>query len=217
MLVGNDNQGVNVDPEDEPGNQLAGIDIRWALPRQIPIALYMQGIGEDGRGGTPFPGSWLRQVGAEVWGDIGSLRHTTFIEVSETTCREGGFGASDSKPNCAYNHSIYRTGYRYKGRVMAHGMDGDGLSYSLGSTLVQSSGHSWNVLLRYMEINRVGSPDPRHTLSATPQDIADIQISHDRITSFGTFKLGIGYSRLDDEVSAETSNEASAFIQWSSR
>jgi len=100
---------------------------------------------------------------------------------------------------------------------MAHGMDGDGLSYSLGSTLVQSSGHSWNVLLRYMEINRFGSPDPRHTLSATPQEIADIQISHDRITAFGTFKLGLGYSRLDDEVTAATSNEASAFVQWSSR
>jgi len=217
MLVGNDNRGVNVDPEDEPGNQLAGIDIRWALPRQIPAALYMQWIGEDGRSGTPFPGSWLRQVGAEVWGGIGGLQHATFIEISETTCREGGFGSSDAKPNCAYNHSIYKTGYRYRGRAMAHGIDGDGLSYSLGSTLVQSSGHSWNVLLRYMEINRVGSPDPRHTLSATPQDIADIQISHDRITAFGTFKLGLGYSRTDDEASAATSNEASAFVQWSSR
>ena len=28
LLVGNDNQGVNVDPDDEPGNQLGGIDIR---------------------------------------------------------------------------------------------------------------------------------------------------------------------------------------------
>jgi hypothetical protein len=45
LLLGNDNQGVNVDPADEPGNQLGGFDIRWSLPRQIPVALYMQWIG----------------------------------------------------------------------------------------------------------------------------------------------------------------------------
>jgi hypothetical protein len=33
LLLGNDNRGVNVDPEDEPGNQLGGFDVRWALPR----------------------------------------------------------------------------------------------------------------------------------------------------------------------------------------
>lgn len=217
MLVGNDNAGVNVDPDDEPGNQLAGIDIRWALPRQIPLAFYLQWIGEDGRNGTPMPGSWLRQGGAEVWGGIGSLRHSTFFEISDTACHEGGLGEADIKPNCAYNHGIYQTGYRYNGRVMAHGIDGDGLSYSLGSTLVQTSGHSWNVLLRYMEINRVGAPNPRHTLSATPQDITDIQISHDRMTAFGTFKLGLGYSRIEDAASAATENEVSAFIRWSSQ
>ena len=217
LLVGKDNGGVNVATEEQPGNQLAGFDIRWALPRQIPVALYMQWIGEDGRPDTVLPGSWLRQVGAEVWGGIGTLRHTTFFEISDTACREGGIGAADIKPNCGYQHHIYKTGYRYGGRSLGHSTDGDGLSYSLGSTLVQSSGHSWNVLLRYMEINRVGSPDPRHSLSATPQDIADIQISHDRITAFGTFKLGLGYGRLDDAVTDEVSNETSAFIQWSSR
>ena len=51
LLVGNDNRGVNVDPADEPGNQLGGFDIRWRLPKQMPAALYMQWIGEDGRGG----------------------------------------------------------------------------------------------------------------------------------------------------------------------
>ena len=217
MLVGNDNKDVNVNPEDEPGNQLAGIDIRWALPRQIPVALYVQWIGEDSRKDSPSPGSWLRQAGVEFWGTLGSLGHRTYAEVSDTTCHEGALGAGDPEPNCAYRHHIYRTGYRYQGRSMGHSIDGDGLSYSLGSTLVQSSGHNWNVLLRYMEINRIGKPDPSHSLSATPQDIADIQISHDRITDFGTFKLGLGYSRLDDEATNEVSNETSAFIQWSSR
>ncbi len=96
-------------------------------------------------------------------------------------------------------------------------MDGDGLSVSIGSTLVQSGGHTWNLSLRYMEINRKGVPDPRHTLSDTPQERTDIQISYERITNFGRVYAGIGYGRIDDEVSQMTTSDVSGFIRWSSR
>jgi hypothetical protein len=215
MLLGRDNRDVNVDPSEEPGNQLAGYDIRWALPAGIPLALYVQGIGEDGRNATALPGSWLKQVGIEVWGSLAGLQHRTHFEVSDTACHEGGLGFADIKPNCAYNHDIYLTGYRYKDKALGHGMDGDGLSYSLGSTLVQSGGYGWNVLIRYMEINRVGAPNPRHTISATPQELVDVQLTHNRETSIGRFDIGLGYSRLDDSASSTSSNEVSGFIQWS--
>ncbi len=132
-------------------------------------------------------------------------------------CQEGGFGGSDNKPNCAYEHFIYQTGYRYKGRSIGHGADGDTLSYSIGSTLVQTADHSWNVSLRYMEINRQGVPNPRHTLSPTPQERIDIQISYDRSTGLGRFYVGIGYSYLDDESSGTDSSEVTGFIRWSTR
>ena len=217
LLLGNDNRGVNVDPADEPGNQLGGFDIRWALPKQIPVALYMQWIGEDGRGGGGAIGSWLRQLGLEYWGTIGDLSHRTHFEVSDSMCQEGGFGSSDNKPNCAYEHGIYQTGYRYNNRPIGHGADGDTLSYSIGSTLVQSAGHTWNATLRYMEINREGLPNPRHTLSPTPQELVDIQLSHERETKYGRFYAGIGYERLDDEVSGTSDSNVTGFIQWSSR
>ncbi|MDH4022438.1 MAG: capsule assembly Wzi family protein [Gammaproteobacteria bacterium] len=216
MLVGNDNAGTNVDPEDEPGNQLAGFDFRWVLPREMPLALYAQWIGEDGRNGTAKPGSWLRQAGLEYWGRIGSLAHRTHMEFADTSCREGGLGFSDIKPNCAYEHSIYKTGYRYNGKSLGHGIDGDGRSYSMGSTLLQSAGHSWNILVRYMEINRVGEPEPRHSISPTPQDRTDIQLTHDRWTRFGRFCLGLGYTHLDEAAGNATSNDISAFLSWSS-
>jgi hypothetical protein len=214
LLLGNDNKGVNVDPEEEPGNQLAGLDLRWALPRRIPVALYMQWIGEDSRQGGPQIGSWLRQAGIEYWGSVAGLQHRTHFEVSDTLCREGGFGFSDRKPDCGYEHSIYETGYRYNGRSLGHGADGDGLSYSLGSTWVESAGHSWNVSLRYMEINRSGASDMRHTLSASPQELADIQLTHERLTEIGRFHFGLGVSRLDDSTTGESSDDVTAFIQW---
>jgi hypothetical protein len=217
VLTGKDNRGNNVAPEDEPGNQLAGYDIRWSLPKDIPFALYMQWTAEDGRGqGVPL-GSFLRMVGAEHWGTVGGFAHRTHLEIAETTCREGGFGSSEKKPNCAYNHRLYPTGYRYNKRVMGHSIDGDGRSYSLGSTLVQSAGHTWNVSLRYMQINQEGSPDPAHSLSSTPQDRADVQLSHERLTRFGRFHIGIGYIYLDDEASGTDSSDLTGFIRWSTR
>jgi hypothetical protein len=215
MLNGNDNQGANVDPEDEPGNQLAGFDMRWSLPREIPLALYMQWTAEDTRDTGASLHQWLRQVGVEYWGTIGGLTHRTHFEVGDTLARRGGIGENSAVPNSAYNHSIFKTGYRYKGRSLGHSMDGDGLSYSLGSTLVQSAGHTWNLSLRYMEINRAGSPDSHHTLSATPQELTDIQLSYERLTAFGRFYAGIGYSRLDDEVSGLTTSDSNGFLRWS--
>ena len=217
LLIGNDNRGSSLDIEDEPGNQLAGFDMRWTLPKEVPVALYAQWIAEDNcEGCGPF-GAWLRQVGLEHWGQIGQLSHRTHFEVSETTCREGRFGTGEERVPCAYEHSIYKTGYRYNGRSIGHSGDGDTLSYSLGSTLIDSLGHTWNVSLRFLEINRIGMPNNRHTLSPTPQDLLDIQISHDRLTHLGRFYAGIGYSQLDDMATDVSDSEFSAFVRWSSR
>jgi hypothetical protein len=103
MLLGKDNRGITVDVNEEPGNQLAGFDVRWALPMQIPVALYLQWIGEDGRDAKAIPGSWLRQAGVEVWGRVGEATHRTHIEVSDTSCHEGGLGFSIALPRPPYS------------------------------------------------------------------------------------------------------------------
>ena len=216
LLIGKDNRGVNVDIEDEPGNQLGGFDIRWRLPREVPVALHLQWIGEDGRGGGGAIGSWLRQVGAEHWGTFLGLSHRTYVEVSETTCREGGFGFGQLKPNCGFEHEVYLTGYRYQGRSLGHPTDGDSRSYSIGSTLVQSGGYIWNAQIRYMEINRVGAENPRHTLTPTPQDLLEVYVSHERMTKYGRFHAGVGFSQIDDKATETSSSDAFGFFQWSS-
>ena len=216
LLLGRDNLNSEVTRENEPGNQLGGIDIRWTLPKQIPVAVYAQWIGEDNCDGCGPIGAWLRQIGLEHWGEVAQLSHRTHFEVSDTTCRDGRFGFGDERLYCAYEHHIYQTGYRYQGRAIGHGTDGDSRTYSLGSTLVQSAGHSWNVSIRYMEINRLGQPNVRHTLTPTPQEQIDLQISHDRKTRFGRLYAGLGYSRLDDEATGVTDSDVTAFIQWSS-
>jgi hypothetical protein len=217
VLNGNDNKGANVDEEDEPGNQLAGIDVRWSLPRQIPVALYMQWIAEDTRKTGAQLHQWLQQVGVEYWGRVGRYTHRTHLEVSSTTARLGALGEGSFIADNAYNHFIFETGYRYKGRPIGHGMDGDGLSWSVGTTLAGAEGNTWNLSIRHMDINRIGDPDPWHTLSATPGERADIQLSHDRMLGIGRIHAGIGYQWLSDDLSGESSNDFQAFVRWSSR
>jgi hypothetical protein len=121
-------------------------------------------------------------------------------------CQEGGIGFGGEKPNCAYNHSLYQTGYRYRGRAIGHGIDGDGFSYTIGSTLLDSRGNSLNVLARRVDINRVGNQ--QNSLSATPQDIAELSVSYRKQFSLGTLSLGVEYSRLRQD-SADSGTDSS--------
>lgn len=216
LLLGNDNPGINVDPNAEPGNQLGGFDLRWSLPRGYPFAFYAQWIAEDTRRGGPEIGSWLRQAGIEYRRAVSGSSLNMHVEVAETSCRDGGLGFSELDPDCGYEHGIYATGYRYRGRSLGHGMDSDGLSYSFGSTLVQSAGHSWSILMRYLEINREGAPGARHTLAATPQTRYDLQLRHEREFAGGNLHFGIGFRHSDDDLLNSTERDVTGFVGWSS-
>ena len=217
LLIGNDNRGENVEVEDEPGNQLGGVDLRWRLPADIPIAIYFQWVGEDGAPGNRIIGNWLRLAGAEHWGSIRNADYRLHIEFADTTANDGAYGFGDELPDYAYEHSIYKTGYRYKQRVLGHGTDNDSLTYSLGATLVQSGGQTWNATLRYMEINRVGTPSSTHTISQIPLNAYDIQLTYERDTRFGNFYVGIAYTDHDYPDASDGPADASGFLQWRSR
>ncbi|MEQ8205414.1 MAG: capsule assembly Wzi family protein [Woeseia sp.] len=216
LLAGKDNRGVNVGPEDEPGNQLAGIDMRWRLPTEQPLAVYMQWIAEDTRRGEPELGSWLRLAGLEYRGNASSWQHVSHIEIAETSCRRGGLGFSDNNPGCAYEHGIYRSGYRYRGRSIGHGVDGDGLTYSLGTTLLQSTDRSWDATIRYSEINRLGANSAMHSISATGIEQFDLFIRHNRQISSGEISLGLGWLQRIESTDQRRENDLQAFLQWQS-
>ncbi len=201
LLLGHDNPGVNIDESQEPGNQLAGLDVRWTSPLgNFPYATYLQWIGEDTRQGGPQIGSWIRQFGFEFWGIIPGInwRHRSHIEWADTICREGGFGRGKKKPGCAYNHPrMYVSGYRYHGLSIGHGIDTGSSSSSIGSTLIDNNGNSVNLLARFMDINRYGEKNP---LSSVAQENTQLSISYNKQFSLGTGTIGLAYSRIKDSV-----------------
>jgi hypothetical protein len=175
-------------------------------------ALYGQLIGEDEAGG--FPSHYLGQFGIETSGMLGvRWSYRWFGEFAATSC---AFHQSTEIFNCAYNHSIYRTGYRYRGRAVGHASDNDSRIISTGLTLVDDQATQWHALFRFGALNRGGSADLRNSLTPTRQDIASLDLTHRRLFTYGQLEIGLGFERTDDELSGETSNDGRAFLQWRS-
>lgn len=197
--------------ENEPGNQLAGYDLRWTpniFGRRA--AIYAQLIGEDEAGG--LPSEFLGLVGVETWGTWERLNTSYRVHAEYADARCGGI--SDSMPSlrCAYNHSIYQTGYRYRGRVIGHAAEGDGQMFSVGSLFVSEGGRSWNALVRRILINP--SSDPRNTITSTEQELINVEVSHSREIVLGHIDVGAGYDRTEDKMAGTTNDEIRAFLRW---
>ena len=77
-FLSQDNYGANTGKNDrsqEPGNQLAGIDLRWKV-FDLPVAVYGQVAGEDED--NFFPNSLLFQYGIEGWKKFGEFHPAGF-------------------------------------------------------------------------------------------------------------------------------------------
>jgi len=199
LWTGHDNAGENVNPGDEPGNQLAGWDIRWASPiGDWPYALYNQHTGETIDNKIPRPYRSLDVFGVETWGD-GAANGSSWragLEYANTRC--GGTENGEKLWDCAYNHGIFTDGYRYYGRPLGHSMDGDGEMISARYVRVPSTGTLWTGLVRYSKINQGGVvPDPHNSVAPGPEEWWSIDLQHRRDFPFGSLELGVGADGRD--------------------
>jgi hypothetical protein len=174
MLIGNDNIGIDATEESEPGNQMAGFDMRWASPiGNGPYAVYGQMIGEDES--SYLPVKFLEQFGAEVWhpfADGGIVRVSA--EYADTTCSAG---RSVPRFNCAYNQGLFNVeGYRYRGRVIGHTTDRDSETYSLQATYTAPDGELWTAATRYGFLNRDRNPDFENTVAGVRTEFSSLEV-----------------------------------------
>jgi len=213
LFLGKDNVGdAGTTPENEPGNQLAGFDLRWSNKWfGQPSAFYAQATAEDEAGG--FPSRYMGQLGIETSGYFRNRwSYRWYAELAGTSCDF----IKDDLWNCAYNHGIYQTGYRYYGRVIGHGAENDARIVSTGLVLVSTEDTQWHALLRFGDLNRAGAPDARNTLTPTPLEISSIDLTHSRTLGRGLLEIGVGYEQIDDLLTGENNGDARGFISWRS-
>ncbi len=204
-----DNPGP--DDPNEPGNQLAGFDLRYSFRvLDQPVAFYTQWIGEDEQNG--LPSAYLAQLGMETWGAWrdGGASFRLHIEYNEPTCS----AITDTNPNirCAYNHHIYRDGYRYRGRPIGYSSGTDGKIVSVGAMLFTSRRHSWQLLTRHGEINRFD--DPRHSFTRFKQRVSSVELRHERRFPLGDLLLGISAESFEEVASGADFDETRAYAEF---
>jgi hypothetical protein len=167
LIAGNDNIGIDATAENEPGNQMAGFDLRWNSPLgNLPYAIYGQYIGEDES--SYMPVKFLSQLGLEVWKPLsdGGLVQA-FFEYASTTCS----GNSGRGPyyDCAYNQVLFNVeGYRYKGRVIGYTSDRDAENWALGANYSAADGSLWTAAARRSRLNRDDFGDVLNTVASVP-------------------------------------------------
>jgi hypothetical protein len=205
MLLGRDNQVENGEiAEVQPGNQMAGYDLRLRSPwRALPLAFYGQWIGEDEAGG--LPSKFLGLMGLETWADTGYGNLHVHIEYADTTCN---FSRESPSFGCAYRNGLYPQGYAYRGRVIGHAVDNDSRMYSAGASLVRPGGDALSLLVRRVELNRDGGS---HAISALPFDFNNVELRYSKNFEWGRVGVGVGH---DDADGLGQTSRLRGFLSW---
>lgn len=114
MLIGRDNYlSTDINKENEPGNQLGGLDFNYLFLKNKNLSLYGQIAGEDESG--YLPSKTFYSIGMSFSWDRLYLKKINF-EYIDTGSRQ---------INTTYNHSIYKNGYRYYGMPIGSAFDAD--------------------------------------------------------------------------------------------
>jgi hypothetical protein len=210
LLFGRDNRSDSLSAEEEPGNQMAGYDIRVRMPwSSMPTTLYGQFIGEDEA--SAMPSKFLGLFGAEVAGGGESLSWRVRAEYADTACN---FSRSSPQFDCAYRNSIYPQGYTFRRRVIGHALDSDGRMTTLAALLVRPSGTALSIVARKIDLNRDGGVDPAHTLSPDgAAELRNLELQLDVAGLGGALSFGVGYDDYSRPATADSG--ARGFIRYS--
>ncbi|GGC56933.1 capsule assembly Wzi family protein [Marinobacter halophilus] len=149
-LIGRDNSQDG--PENDPGNQLGSIDIRYGFAvGEQSMSLYTQMMGEDEAGAFPAKKSWM--FGGDWTSQLLNSEQQWFVEYTNTLADDV---IGSAAPNVSYEHFQYRSGYRHYGRNMATGFDGDAEAVTLGAYHFLDNGSNLTAKASYAELNKDG-------------------------------------------------------------
>jgi len=144
----------------EPGNQLAGYDIRWSTSILThPIAISFTTFAEDGdrKGGLSILGEERYQLGIETQLFAFNNYWKLYLEGTDTyaTCADGNNGSGTSTiGDCYYEHHIYKTGMRYNQRSIGSLYDNDATTLVVGALTQGNHNTQFEFKFRWLQLNK---------------------------------------------------------------
>ena len=188
ISIGNlDNTGT----VNEPGNQLASIDLAYSLNvGDKSIRLYAEGAAEDQHIVLPF--QFSRLIGATLYSPVRENGDTISfnIELSDSGGVERWLYGKRYL-GTMYNHSIYRTGHRFDRRTLGHSLDSGSKMAMLAATYTRSSGEILKITLRSATVN--WDDTNRNVVSAERQNYKNIEISASKEFNFGFLETHVSF------------------------
>ncbi len=171
----------DIDDKTRLGNQLAGIDAKLNFNlNSLSFSLYSQVVGEDApvSGIVPADKVWMYGVSTYVPIDAGVIK--AYLEYADTnrSCTPGS-----QVQNCLYEHSTYKSGYRYRGIPVGSQYDNDSSSLVLGLAFNYGL-HAIETKLKRLHLNEDDSDRGSnsqyggHYLTPTKQELTVLEYQH---------------------------------------
>ncbi|MDA9556740.1 capsule assembly Wzi family protein [Vibrio sp.] len=205
---------TNVTSGENPANQIGHVDLRWSdTAWETPYSVYFESAGEDAIRLERYPPFQAKSYifGLDTSYALADQWITTFVEYSETmaTC--------NSVFNCTYEHSAYKTGYRYHSRTIGSTYDNDANTYTLGfigQSLTRD--HQWRMNVRYLELNKDDSNTNTqygggNSIAPIAENAYNIDASYAFPALQGTVELGVDY--MTSEYTSASDDDQFTF--WS--
>ncbi|MEE2729666.1 MAG: capsule assembly Wzi family protein [Pseudomonadota bacterium] len=221
LLLGKDNRGDDdIDESNEPGNQLGGIDWRLSgtVLDDVGVGFYGQWIGEDETNSQPT--AFVMLMGLDVSVLANQTQHRAYLEYSDTLA-EGFKPDHPGKKNYAYEHGIYRSGYRYRNRTIGSSVDNDSRILTLAHDMFILDDMQFGWSASYIKLNMDGSdasPPGGHTLSRdNTTKLWDIGAHYRLLLNPWQLTVGLNYQSEELTYAGDTLDGTSAYFAWEAR
>jgi hypothetical protein len=177
------------------GNQLAGFDLRWShMLWNRPYALYAQSIGEDSAGKVNITDK-ASLYGIETQFQAYNQRILMNLEYTDT--QVGCGGKYSSTLNCFYEHTTYKTGYRYHQKSIGSTYDNDSKTLALSVITRLVNQDSWQFKVKRIHLNTdnrdryPNTPSLGHHISKVAENWIQMSFEYQLHTSLGEYQIGL--------------------------
>lgn len=173
---------------DEPGNQLAGLDISYTrMIGQVSMQLYAEAEAED-EDNVLLIDQFGRMAGVNLTGPVGGEGANWQLTVEYADTYASKLFGGRRYPGSLYNNFIYTDGFTYRGRPIGYSIDGDGELMSVGGAYTDTNNRRFYGSLRAVKLNRTDLAD-RNRISANSESIKIATAGVEWPTQFGDIRL----------------------------
>jgi len=194
----------------DPSNEIAGVDLRWALPTDSATWVgYAHLAGEDEA--NALPSKWIATLGLQL--KFATRNHRVELTAEGTDTRMGNlFGLHSDNRQPAYQHSAYVDGHYHQGLPIGAFIGGGGMLSSVGAVLAPIDNPSalrYEVRLWRARVSQSGS-DPINAAYGQPGRVDGQSLQGSGMTSAMRWRLGLAVQRYS--ASADSGRRAIGLI-----